>query len=91
MQKDMQEMKAELKEARRRDEEEARLFEKIEQFMDGQKFRDNEKKALLRKIETLENRIALMNQAYYEGSNSYNDKYNNQKTERINDGRDVRD
>ena len=72
MRKDMSEIKEELKAANRRADEEAagrkRLFDKLEEFMDGQKSADDEKRRLLRKIETLENRLAMANQALYGGS-----------------------
>ena len=78
MKKDMAEIKEELKAANRRADEEAagrkRLFDKLEDFMDGQKSEDNEKKQLLRRIETLENRLAMANQALYGGSKTCNDK-----------------
>lgn len=92
MEKDMSEIKDELKEANRRADEEAEgrkcLFEKLERFMDGQKCDKDEKQALLRKIETLESRLALANQALYGGSKTCNDKYLGQKSEGINDGRE---
>ena len=90
--KEMSEIKEELKAANRRADEEAagrkRLFEKLEKFMDDQKSDDDEKKRLLRKIETLENRLAMANQALYGGSKTCSDKYSGQKNEGINDGRD---
>lgn len=90
--KEMSEIKEELKTANRRADEEAagrkRLFEKLEKFMDDQKSKDDENRKLLRKIETLENRLAMANQALYGGSKTYSDKYSDQKNEGINDGRD---
>lgn len=72
MRKDMAEIKDELKAANRRADEEAagrqRLFEKLEKFMGGQKSDEDEKRKLLRKIETLENRLAMVNEALYGGS-----------------------
>ena len=72
MRKDMAEIKDELKAANRRADEEAagrqRLFEKLEKFMDGQRSDEDEKRKLLRKIETLENRLAMANEALYGGS-----------------------
>ena len=92
MRKDMAEIKDELKAANRRADEEAagrqRLFEKLEKFMDGQKSDEDEKRKLLRKIETLENRLAMANEALYGGSRTCSDKYSGQKNEGINDGRD---
>ena len=92
MRKDMAEIKDELKAANRRADEEAagrqRLFEKLEEFMDGQKSDEDEKRKLLRKIETLENRLAMANEALYGGSRTCSDKYSGQKNEGINDGRD---
>ena len=90
--KEMSEIKEELKAANRRADEEAegrkRLFDKLDKFMDGQKSADDEKKRLLRKIETLENRLAMANQALYGGSKTCSDKYSGQKNEGINDGRE---
>ncbi len=90
--KEMSEIREELKAANRRADEEAagrkRLFEKLEKFMDEQKAKDDEQKKLLRKIETLENRLAMANQALYGGSKTCSDKYSGQKNEGINDGRD---
>ena len=89
---EMAEIKAELKAANRRADSEAksrqRLFDKLERFMDSQKEADNEKKKLLRKIETLENRLALANQALYGGGKTCSEKYSGKKSEGINDGRD---
>ena len=76
---EMAEIKAELKAANRRADSEAesrqRLFDKLERFMDSQKEADDEKKRLLRKIETLENRLALANQALYGGGKTCSEKY----------------
>ena len=76
---EMAEIKAELKAANRRADSEAesrqRLFDKLERFMDSQKEADDEKKKLLRKIETLENRLALANQALYGGGKTCSEKY----------------
>ena len=92
LESDMSEIKEELKAAIRRADEEAagrkRLFEKLEDFMDAQKSADDEKKKLFRKIETLENRLSLANQALYGGSKTFSDKYSGQMSEGINDGRD---
>lgn len=70
--KEMSEIKEELKAANRRADEEAagrkRLFDKLEKFMDSQKSDEDEKKKLLRKIETLENRLKMANRALYSGS-----------------------
>lgn len=92
MRKDMSEIKEELKASNRRAEEEAAgrklLFEKLERFMDDQKAADDEKKTLLRKIETLENRLAMANQSLYGGSKTCSDRYSGQKNEGVNDGRD---
>ena len=92
MERDMSEIKADLKESNRRADDEAagrkRLFEKLEKFMDDQKSDDDEKKKLRRRIETLENRLAVANQALYGGSKTCNDKYSSHKNEGINDGRD---
>lgn len=78
MRKDMSEIKEELKASNRRAEEEAAgrklLFEKLERFMDDQKAADDEKKTLLRKIETLENRLAMANQSLYGGSKTCRDQ-----------------
>ena len=91
MRKEMSEIKVELKAANRRADEEAagrkRLFERLERFMDEQKS-DDDKKKLFRKIETLENRLSLANQALYGGSKTCSDKYSGQMSEGINDGRD---
>lgn len=79
LESDMSEIKEELKAANRRADEEAagrkRLFERLEDFMDGQKSADEEKKRLLRKIETLENRLAMANQSLYDGSKTCSDEY----------------
>ena len=92
MRKEMSEIKEELKAANRRADEEAagrkRLFDRLEKFMDEQKSDDDEKKKLFRKIETLENRLSLANQALYGGSKTCSDKYSGQMSEGINDGRD---
>ena len=89
---DLSEIKDELKAANRRADEEAearkKLFERLERFMDDQKSSDEEKQRLLRKVETLENRLSLANQALYGGSKTCNDKYSGKKSEGINDGRD---
>ena len=89
---DLSEIKDELKAANRRSDEEAearkKLFERLERFMDDQKSSDEEKQRLLRKVETLENRLSLANQALYGGSKTCNDKYSGKKSEGINDGRD---
>ena len=89
---EMAEIKAELKAANRRADSEAesrqRLFDKLERFMDSQKEADDEKKKLLRKIETLENRLALANQALYGGGKTCSEKFSGKKSEGINDGRD---
>ena len=70
--KEMSDIKEELKAANRRADEEAsgrkRLFDKLEKFMDNQKSDDDEQKKLLLKIETLENRLKMANQALYGGS-----------------------
>ena len=75
----MAEIKAELKAANRRADSEAesrqRLFDKLERFMDSQKEADEEKKKLLRKIETLENRLTLANQALYGRGKTCSEKY----------------
>ena len=89
---DLTEIKGELKAANRRADAESeahrKLFDRLERFMDEQKSSDEEKKRLLRKVETLENRLALANQALYGGSKTCNDKYFGKKSEGINDGRD---
>ena len=76
---EMAEIKAELKAANRRADSEAesrqRLFDKLERFMDSQKEADDEKKKLLRKIETHENRLTLANQALYGGGKTCSEKY----------------
>ena len=90
--KEMSEIKEELKAANRRADEEAagrkRLFDKLEKFMDSQKSDEDEKKKLLRKIETLENRLKMANQALYGGGKTCSDKYSGQENVGINDGRD---
>ena len=89
---DLLEIKDELKAANRRADEESaarrKLFERLERFMDDQKSSDEEKRRLLRKVETLENRLSLANQTLYGGSKTCNDKYSSKKSEGINDGRD---
>ena len=89
---DLSEIKNELKAANRRADEEAetrrKLFERLERFMDDQKSSDEERRRLLRKVETLENRLSLANQALYGGSKTCNEKYSDKKSEGINDGRD---
>ena len=89
---EMAEIKAELKAAKQRADSEAesrqRLFDKLERFMDSQKEADDEKKKLLRKIETLENRLALAYQSIYGGGKSCSEKYSGNKSDGINDGRD---
>lgn len=59
---DLSEIKNELKAANRRADEEAetrrKLFERLERFMDDQKSSDEERRRLLRKVETLENRFS---------------------------------
>ena len=89
---DLSEIKNELKAANRRANEEAetrrKLFERLERFMDDQKSSDEERRRLLRKVETLENRLSLANQALYGGSKTCNEKYSDKKSEGINDGRD---
>lgn len=74
LRKDLSEIKEELKAANRRADAEAdgrrKLFERLERFMDGQKSSDEERKRLLRKIETLENRLALADRALYGGVRS---------------------
>ena len=89
---EMAEIKAELKAAKQRADSEAesrqRLFDKLERFMDSQKEADDEKKKLLRKIETLENRLALAYQSIYGGGKSCSEKYSGSKSDGINDGRD---
>lgn len=89
---DLSEIKNELKAANRRADEEAetrrKLFERFERFMDNQKSSDEERRRLLRKVETLENRLSLANQALYGGSKTCNEKYSDKKSEGINDGRD---
>lgn len=76
---EMSEIKAELKATNRRADSEAesrrRLFDKLERFMDSQKEADDEKKKLLRRIEILENRLALANQALYGGGKTCSEKY----------------
>ena len=62
---EMAEIKADNHRADTEAESRQRLFDKLERFMDSQKEADDEKKKLLRKIETLENRLALVNQALY--------------------------
>ena len=92
LKEDISEIKQELKEANRRADEESagrkRLFDKLEKFMDGQKSDDDERKKLLRKIETLENRLKMANQALYGGGKTCSDKYIGQENVGINDGRD---
>ena len=92
MESDMSDIKAELKEANRRADEEAierkKVFDRLERFMDEQKAAADEVKVLKRKLETAENRLALANAALYNGSKTYSDKYSGQKNEGINDGRD---
>ena len=92
LKEDISEIKQELKDANRRADEESagrkRLFKKLEKFMDSQKSDDDEKKKLLRKIETLENRLKMASQALYGGGKTCSDKYSGQKNEGINDGRD---
>ena len=69
LREDMAEIKAELKLANRRADEEAagrkRLFDKLERFMDEQKSAADEVEKLKRKLETAENRLALANAALY--------------------------
>ena len=83
---EMAEIKAEIKAANRRADSEAesrqRLFDKLERFMDSQKEADDEKKKHLRKIETLENRLALANQALYGGEKTCSEKYSGHGTSR---------
>ena len=92
MESDMSDIKAELKEANRRADEEAierkKVFDRLERFMDEQKAAADEVKVLKRKLETAENRLALANAALYNGSKTCSDKYSGQKNEGINDGRD---
>ncbi len=92
MKSDVSEMKEELKAANRRaDEEKAermRLFGRLESFMDEQKSAADEVRALKRKLETAENRLAMANQALYGGSKTCNGRYSGQKSEGVNDGRD---
>ena len=92
MKSDVSEMKEELKAANRRaDEEKAermRLFGRLESFMDEQKSAADEVRALKRKLETAENRLAMANQALYGGSKTCNGRYSGQKSEGANDGRD---
>ena len=92
LREDMAEIKAELKLANRRADEEAagrkRLFDKLEKFMDEQKEAADEVRSLKRKLETAEQRLALANQALYGGTKTCSDKYCGQKNEGINDGRD---
>lgn len=75
--KEMSEIKEELKAANRRADEEAagrkRLFDKLEKFMDSQKSDDDEMKKLLRKIENLENRLKMANQALNGGGQDLRD------------------
>lgn len=92
LREDMAEVKAELKLANRRADEEAvgrkRLFDKLERFMDEQKEAADEVRSLKRKLETAEQRLALANQALYGRTKTCSDKYSGQKNEGINDGRD---
>jgi hypothetical protein len=92
LREDMAEVKAELKLANRRADEEAagrkRLFDKLERFMDEQKSDSDELKSLQRKYETLQGRYDLLCAAHYGGSKTCSDKYSGQKDEGINDGRD---
>lgn len=92
MESDMSEIKNDLKEANRRADEEAasrqRLFDKLEEFMDGKKSESDKFKELERKYETLQGRYDLLCTAYYGGSKTCSDKYSGQKNEGINDGRD---
>ena len=92
LREDMAEIKAELKLANCRADEEAagrkRLFDKLERFMDEQKSASDEVEKLKRKLETAENRLALANAALYNGSKTCSDKYSGQKNAGINDGRD---
>lgn len=71
MESDMSDIKAELKEANRRADEEAierkKVFDRLERFMDEQKAAADEVKVLKRKLETAENRLALANAALYNG------------------------
>ena len=61
LREDIAEVKAELKLANRRADEEAagrkRLFDKLERFMDEQKSDSDELKSLQRKYETLQGRL----------------------------------
>jgi len=61
LREDIAEVKAELKLANRRADEEAagrkQLFDKLERFMDGQKSDSDELKSLQRKYETLQGRL----------------------------------
>ena len=92
MESDMSDIKAELKEANRRADEESaerkNLFKRLEAFMDDQKSDSDELKSLQRKYETLQGRYDLMCAAHYGGGKTCSDKYSGQKNEGINDGRD---
>ena len=92
MESDMSDIKAELKEANRRADEESaerkNLFKRLEAFMDDQKSDSEELKSLQRKYETLQGRYDLLCAAHYGGGKTCSDKYSGQKNEGINDGRD---
>ena len=92
MESDMSDIKAELREANRRADEESterkNLFKRLEAFMDNQKSDSDELKTLQRKYETLQGRYDLLCAAHYGGGKTCSDKYSGQKNEGINDGRD---
>ena len=92
LKEDISEIKQDLKESNRRADEEAagrkRLFDKLEKFMDDQKSASDKYRELERKYETLQGRYDLLCAAHYGGSKTCSDKYNGQKNEGINDGRD---
>lgn len=78
MKKDMSEIKEELRAANRRADEEAaeskRLFDKLERFMDEQKSAADEVEKLKRKLEKVENRLALANAALNKDSKTCSEK-----------------
>ena len=90
--KEMSEIREELKAANRRADEEAagrkRLFDRLEDFMDGQESDSSKYDELERKFKTLQDRYDLLRAVHYGSGKTCSEKYSGQTNEGINDGRD---